>query len=148
VQLHDQLERRITDFPEQVWATADRQQLVDRNLGDQLQVEFTPRYVLNDYFALGAQYLFRRKAEDVYASTSFTAGATAIDSRTLGLETQATEQRIGWGVTFSALAAYDRGKARFPLEVQYFNSRTVAGSGGAVPKLSIHQVQVRYYPRR
>jgi hypothetical protein len=148
VQLPDQLERRITDVPEQVWAKADRQQLVDRNLGDQLQVEFTPRYVLNDYFALGAQYLFRRKAEDVYASTSFTAGATTIDSRTLGLETQATEQRIGWGITFSALAAYDRGKARLPLEVQYFNSRTVAGSGGAVPKLSIHQVQVRYYPRR
>ena len=42
----------------------------------------------------------------------------------------------------------ESGTAKLPLELQYFSSRTVAGSGGNVSKLSIHQVQIRYYPRR
>jgi hypothetical protein len=41
-----------------------------------------------------------------------------------------------------------RGTASLPIEMQYFNSRTVAGGGGNVPKLSIHQFQIRFYPRR
>ncbi len=148
LQLPDQLERRITATPEQVWATAASQQLVDRNLGDQIEIEFTPRYVFSDVFSAGVQYLFRSKAEDRYTGGGSGTTSVATDAGTLGLQTSAMEQRLGWGVTFSSLAAYDRGKAKLPVEVQYFNSRTVAGSGGLVSKLSIHQVQVRWYPRR
>jgi hypothetical protein len=75
------------------------------------------------------------------------AAPVTLNASTLAQETSGTEQRLGWGITFSSLAAHARGKAKFPIELQYFNSRTVAGSGGNVAKLSIHQVQIRFYPR-
>jgi hypothetical protein len=154
VQLPDQQVMRITDTPEQVFAPAWRQRTVDRNLGDQLQIEVTPRWVLNDFFSVGGQYLFRQKAEDKFTGTFVVppsetglAAPVTLNASTLGFETQATEQRIGFGLTFSSVAAHARHQAKFPIEVQYFNSRTIAGSGGNVAKLSIHQLQFRLYPR-
>lgn len=155
VQLADQQLRRITDRPDEVFAPAYRERLVSRDLGDQLELEFTPRWILSDFFSVGAQYLIRRKAEDTFVGTftvppteSGLAAPLSLDARTMRFETAATEQRVGFGLTFSSLAAHARGKASLPIEVQYFNSRTIAGSGGAVPRLSIHQLQVRLYPRR
>ncbi len=154
IQLPDQLVRRITDTPEQVWAPAYRERLVERNLGDQAEIELTPRYLLSDFISIGAQYLFRRKLQDQFSGTftvapseSGLAAPVTLDAATLDQQTAATEQRLGWGLTFSTVAAHARGKARFPVEFQYFNSRTVAGSGGLLEKVSIHQVQVRWYPR-
>ncbi len=154
VQMADQQTLRITDTPDQVFTPAYRQRTVDRTLGNQLQIEVTPRWVFNDFFSFGAQYLFRNKAEDQYSGTYTVTTAESglpspltLDARTLNTETAATEHRLGWGVTFSSVAAFARGKARLPIEVQYFNSRSIAGSGGNVQKLSIHQFQVRLYPR-
>ena len=154
LQLADKQELRITDAPNQVFAPSWRQRLVSRDLGDQLQIEVTPRWVLNDFFSVGAQYLFRSKGEDTFAGTftvppseSGLAAPVTLNASTLRYETAATEQRVGIGLTFSSVAAHARHKAKWPIEVQYFNSRTIAGSGGNVPKLSIHQLQVRLYPR-
>ncbi|MBC7841197.1 MAG: hypothetical protein H7099_02740 [Gemmatimonadaceae bacterium] len=154
LELPDQQVRRITDSPDQGFAAAWRERLVDRNIGDQLQIEVTPRWVLNEFFSVGAQYLFRRKAEDAFTGTytvssaeSGLPGAVTLDANTLRLETDATEQRVGLGLTFSTVAAHARRKAAFPIEVQFFLSRTLAGTGGAVPRLSIQQLQVRLYPR-
>ena len=154
VQLPDQQSLRITDTPEQAFAPKWRERLVDRNLGDVLEVELTPRWIISDFFSFGAQYLFRRKGEDTYSGTfevppteSGLPTAVTLDANTLAFETSGTEQRLGWGVTFSSVASRARGKAKFPIELQYFNSRTLTGSGGNVPKLSIHQVQIRLYPK-
>ncbi len=155
MQLADQELRRITDTPEQAFAPRWSERLVDRNLGDVIEISLTPRWMLSDFFSVGAQYLFRRKAEDTYQGTfqvlpaeSGLSAPVTLDAETLALETSGTEQRVGWGLTFSTFTAHARGKAKLPIELQYFNSRTVAGSGGNVAKLSIHQVQVRLYPRR
>ncbi len=154
VQMADQQTLRITDAPEQVFAPSYRQRIVNRTLGNQVQIEVTPRWVFNDFFSFGAQYLFRNKAEDqhtgTYTVTTAESGLPSpltLDAKTLNAETAATEHRLGWGVTFSSVAAYARGKARLPIEVQYFNSRSIAGTGGNVQKLSIHQFQIRLYPR-
>ncbi|HYW51184.1 MAG TPA: hypothetical protein VE861_11275, partial [Gemmatimonadaceae bacterium] len=154
VQLPDEQLRRITDSPEQVFAPQYRERLVNRNLGDQLEIEMTPRWIVSDFVSIGAQYLFRRKAEDVHegrfdvpVGESGLPAPITLDASTLNLETEAMEQRVGLGITFSTVAAHGRGRAKFPVEVQYMNSRTITGSGGAVPKLSVHQVQVRLYPR-
>ncbi len=154
VQMADQQAMRITDAPDQVFAPAYRERIVNRALGNQLQIEVTPRWVVNDFYSLGVQYLFRNKAEDKYSGTytvttaeSGLAAPLTLNASTLNAETAATEHRLGWGVTFSSVAAYARGKAQLPIEVQYFNSRSIAGSGGNVQKLSIHQFQVRLYPR-
>jgi hypothetical protein len=155
VQLADEQPLRITDEPDLVFAPAYRQRLVNRDLGDQLEIAVTPRWIISDFFSAGVQYLFRTKAEDTYSGT-FTVPASesgldsdlSLDASTLRAETAATEQRVGFGLTFSSVAAHARGKAKLPIEVQYFNSRTITGSGGNVPKLSIHQLQVRLYPKR
>ena len=154
MQLPDQLERRITDTPEQAWAPAYRQRLVDRNLGDVMEVEFTPRWVFSDNFAFAAQYLYRRKGQDRHTGTYTVSTAEsglgaliALDASSLDAQTGGTEQRIGWGVTFSTMASRARGRTKLPVEVQYFNSRTIAGSGGLVQKISMHQLQLRFYPR-
>lgn len=154
LEMPDQQVRRITDTPDQVFAPAWRQRLVDRNVGDQLQVEVTPRWVLNDFFSVGAQYLFRHKAEDSFTGTytvspaeSGLSAPVTLNANTLRYETDATEQRVGVGLTFSSVAAHARHKAAFPIEVQVFHSRTLTGTGGAVPRLSIQQLQVRLYPR-
>ena len=154
LELPDQQLRRITDSPDQVFAAAWRERLVDRNIGDQLQIELTPRWVFNDFFSIGAQYLFRHKVEDAFTGTytvspaeSGLPAAVTLDANTLRYETDAMEQRVGLGLTFSSVAAYARHKAAFPIEVQFFHSRTISGSGGAVPRLSIQQLQVRLYPR-
>jgi len=153
VQLADEQQLRITDRPEQVFAPAYRERLVNRNLGDQLELVFTPRFVLSDYFSVGAQYLFRHKAEDVFSGTytvspaeSGLPAALTLDASTLRFETAATEHRAGLGLSFSSVAAYSRGTAKFPVEIHYLNSRTIAGRGGAVAKLTIHEVQLRFYP--
>ncbi len=155
MQLPDEQSLRITDTPEQAFAPKWRERLVERNLGDVMEVEVTPRWIISDLFSFGAQYLFRRKAEDTYVGTfevppsdSGLPTAITLDASTLALETSGMEHRLGWGVTFSTVASHARGKAKFPVELQYFNSRTVTGSGGNVPKLSIHQVQMRFYPKR
>ena len=155
VQLPDEQALRITDTPEQAFAPKWRERLVERNLGDVIELQLTPRWIINDFLSFGAQYLFRRKGEDSYSGTfevppseSGLPAAVTLNANTLALETSGTEQRVGWGVTFSSVASHARGKAKLPIEVQYFNSRTVTGSGGNVPKLSIHQVQIRLYPKR
>ena len=154
IQLADEQTLRITDAPDQVFAPAWRQRIVQRDLGDQLELEVTPRWVLTDFFSIGAQYLFRNKPEDKFTGTftvapseSGLATPVTLNANTLSYETATTEQRIGVGLTFSTVAAHARGKANLPIEVQYFNSRTISGSGGNVPKLSIHQLQVRLYPK-
>jgi hypothetical protein len=154
LQLPDQQLFRITDQPDRALAPLYRQRTVDRNLGDQIEFEITPRWVINEYFSLGAQYFYRNKAEDQFTGT-FTASPAetglatplTLDASTLNQETSASEQRIGLGFVFSSVTSFARGKAKFPVEIQYFNSRTVTGAGGAVAKLSIHQVQVRVYGR-
>ncbi|MCC7053686.1 MAG: hypothetical protein IT355_10485 [Gemmatimonadaceae bacterium] len=154
MQLPDQPVRRITGTPEDVWAPAYRQQVVDRNLGDVLEVEFTPRWVVSDNFAFAAQYLFRHKGEDRHTGTYLVpvtlSGLDAplpLDASTLDAQTGGSEQRLGWGFTYSTMATRARGRTRLPIEVQYFNSRTVAGRGGLIQKISVHQFQLRFYPR-
>jgi hypothetical protein len=154
LQLPDELNRRITESPSQVFPARYRDRLVSRNLGDQIQIELTPRWTLSDFFSFGAQYVFRKKLSDAYAGTftvpvseSGLSAPLTLDAATLNLQSGATEQRFGWGLSFSTVAAHARGKAKLPLDIQYFNTRTLSGSGGIVPITIVHQIQVRMYPR-
>jgi hypothetical protein len=150
-QLPDEQFVRITDAPERVLAAAFRQRRVERDLGDFVELEITPRYVLSDYFALSAQYYYRSKSADRYTGTFTVDSATTgygevlLDAARLNQETTAREHRVGGGVSFSTLAAFQRGVGRIPLELTYYRSQTLRGSGGNVPKLFSDVLQVRVY---
>jgi len=69
-----------------------------------------------------------------------------LDASILGVGTEQTEQRVGFGATFSTLRAFDRARVDLPLEVQFFHYQSISGSG-YVPKRFSTQVQVRFYTR-
>jgi hypothetical protein len=57
------------------------------------------------------------------------------------------EQRAGFGISYSTLSAYGRGRARVPLEASYVHYETLSGSGVSVPKLKGDRVELRIYVR-
>ncbi len=155
VQLPDDQLVRITDQPERVLAPLYRQQTVRRDLGDFFELEATPRVVLTDWLLVAGQYYLRGKGEDRYTGTfvipaSVTGFADVpLNAATLNQETRAVEHRFGGGLSLSSLKPFTDGRFPVPLEVTYQFQQTVNGFGGGVPRLSLHQVQLRlYYARR
>jgi hypothetical protein len=150
VQMSDEKQFRIPGGARNPLAAEYREQTVTRDLGDYIELEAAPRYVYNDYFSLSAQWLYRRKGEDKYTGT-FTVtdpddNSVTLDASILGAGTDATEQRVGGGISYSTLRAFDRGRANIPLDVQLLHTQSISGSG-YTPKRFSTQVQVRYYTR-
>ena len=152
-QMADETEMRITEFPERRLAAAYRQHNVERNLGDISEVEINPRWVFNDYLSATAHYFYRLKRPDEYKGKFNVDSAVTgyaditLDAATLGKETLQEEHRLGGGMSFSTIAAFERGKAKLPMEITYFHFQTTRGNGGNVPTLYSDQIQVRIYAR-
>ena len=149
----DDQEMRIIDLPNQELAPLYRRQTVHRQLGAAFEFETTPRIVINDFFSLSGQYVYRHKAQDQYTGT-FTIPATVtgfapvnLDASTLDLETETWEHRAGGGVSFSNIYAFEQGQAKVPFEVTYLHWQTVKGSGGNQPKFFTDQIQLRLYAK-
>ena len=144
---------RIIDLPNEELAPLYRRQSVHRQLGSEFQFETAPRFVVNDYFAVAAWYMYRHKQQDDYSGT-FTIPAAVtgfsditIDASTLDLETEQREHRFGGGLSYSNLYAFEQGKAKVPFEVTYLHWQTMGGSGGNQPKFFTDQIQLRLYAR-
>ncbi|MBA3467018.1 MAG: hypothetical protein H0T21_06375 [Gemmatimonadaceae bacterium] len=152
-QLADNEFIRITDLPGRTLAPQYRRQKVERDLGNVFEFETTPRVVINQFFAVSGMYFFRRKSEDSYKGMyTIPAGETGftditLNAATLNLETEAREHRIGGGISFSNLYAFEQGKAKIPFEVTYLHWQTTGGSGGNQPKFFTDQIQLRLYSR-
>jgi hypothetical protein len=144
---------RILDLPNEELAPLYRRQTVHRQIGTMMEFETTPRLVVNDFFSLSAQYVYRHKAQDHYTGTftipAAVTGSTDIDldASTLDLETETKEHRVGGGISYSNLYAVEQGKAKLPFEVTYLHWQTVNGWGGNQAKYFTDQVQVRLYYR-
>jgi hypothetical protein len=133
---------RVPTMSTQVIVPYDTRTPVSRKLGNIIEIEATPRWVINDFLALSAQYLYRHKGQDEYTSND--ASSTA-DLSVLSEGTELTEQRVGGGISFSNLRAANEGKAHIPFEVTYLHFQTVSGSNGNVPKLFGDQIRIRLY---
>jgi hypothetical protein len=149
----DDQEMRITDLPSEVLPPLYRRQMVHRQLGAAFEFETTPRVVINDFFSISGQYVYRHKAQDHYTGT-FTVpaaitgfGDISLDASTLDLETETWEHRAGGGVSFSNLYSVEQGQASVPFEITYLHWQTVRGAGGNQPKFFTDQVQMRLYIR-
>jgi len=149
-QLVDQRTYRIPDVARNPFVMKYREQIVSRDLGSYMELEASPRWVYNDYLALSANYLYRRKGEDKYTGMFTTVDPTGqpitLDASILGVGTEQTEQRVGGGASFSTLRAYDQGRSRIPVEIQFSHWQSISGSGYS-PKQFTTQLQVRYYTR-
>jgi hypothetical protein len=150
LQLPDRQIMRITAAPGDPFPELFRRQEIERDLGDILSFDVTPRLTPNDAISFGATYRFTHKALDSYEgqfSVDDGAGGTVeLDASTLGLLTDYTEQRLGLGITYSSVAAWRRGGARWPIDVTLAHSRVFAGNN-ALPKLATTTLGMRYYHR-
>ena len=147
IQLPDETIARITDAPNQILPPAYRRQTVERDLGDIVELEATPRFGISRYFSVIGQYTFRRRGADDYTGQFTIPGSVTgigdvdLDASTLGLETESIEHRVGLGFTFSTLHAP---RTRWPIEIGYLHGVTVDGTGNAL-SVTRDVIQIRIY---
>lgn len=150
VQFSDQRLLRVPEEPGAIFPPAWSRQLVDRDLGDYLVIEASPRARLSDALSIHAHYFYRHDAADEYAGTFFVdsavtgTGDVTLDASVLGVRTSGRQHRIGGGISYSSVAAFERGTAPFPIEVSYQHFQTIGGDGG-VPKLTVDDVRLRIF---
>jgi hypothetical protein len=120
------------------------QVLLDRDLGDAIAAEFSPRLIVAPSAAVSASYAWYSKSEDLYAYRGSPPTGAPSDPSPLTAGTARSEQRISVAVTYSTMASYYAGRARLPLEVSYMMGRTIAGEGNS-PKQNIVSFMLRVY---
>jgi hypothetical protein len=152
-QLSDHLVTRIPDQTGQALIPSYAETTVGRTLGDAVQFEFDPRYIINSYFSITGAYLYYHKAADKYTGSltvdsSVTGVATeTLNASTLGIGTGGSYQRLGFGLTFSTLDAASRGRIHIPVDISYLHSTTFGGTGGYLPITTDDAVVIRLYLR-
>jgi hypothetical protein len=120
-----------------------------RKLGSAYELELTPRYQLGRYFAVGLQYRYHHGAQASYIGTTTTTvddQPVTLDASRLNSGTELTEQRVGFGIVYSAVDAYTRNKSRIPMEVTLEHYNVVSASGNR-PKDSQTMFSVRFFRR-
>lgn len=147
-QLPDREIARITG-PHQPFAAYWRRHEVDRDLGDVIDAEVTPRIALGSFFSLMAQYRVRRKAEDRHTGrfdvTDDLGEPVTLDAAVLDAETEQREDRVSIGLGYSTLTSVARKRARIPLELFLQYGESIRGSGGKTAKVSVGVMHVRAY---
>ncbi|MBV6522760.1 MAG: hypothetical protein MNPFHGCM_02910 [Gemmatimonadaceae bacterium] len=148
VQQADELPLRIPARPGDPFPAQYRRQSVQRNLGDAMSLEITPRYAPSEVLTIAASYRLWKKGADAYSGT-FTvpdlSGATVnLDASALNVTTDQQEQRAGVSVTYSSVQAWERRRARWPVEVALVRWQSLTGTN-AVTKFTTTALGVRYY---
>ena len=148
LQLPDREIVRITE-PHQPFAAFWRRHEVDRDLGDVIDAQVTPRIGLGSFFSLMGQYRVRRKAEDRHTGrfnvTDDLGAPVTLDAAILDEETGQREDRVSIGLGYSTLTSVARRRARIPLEIFLQYGESIRGSGGKTPRVSVGVMQVRVY---
>lgn len=119
-----------------------------RTLGSRLDVEVAPRMSIGQFFGVSGALLVRRWGRDQYNAGN--EEISAPNMSTMEVPTR-TMRAAAFGLSFSTLASYARGRSRFPAEVVYTHTRPLGASGGTVPAMSTDRLELRIYkgfPRR
>jgi hypothetical protein len=148
-QLEDRLMMRVA--PRTIaLAPFDTRFEVERDLGDIVELEIAPRFVLGRYVSVGARWAYRDKKLDRHeyaASEVFLPDGPRYPASVLDSATAYTEQELGVGFTYSTIAASARGLARLPVEITYQHVESLSADGGFLPKRTRDEVRVRLYLR-
>jgi hypothetical protein len=119
-----------------------------RSLGSRIEFELAPRLSIGQFFGFSTAYQLRRSGADRYTRVDQEATALAPED---GQTASRMMHAAAFGVSFSTLASYVRGRSRFPAEVIYSHAVALAGSGGTVPSAVTDRLELRIYtgfPRR
>jgi hypothetical protein len=122
--------------------------LLERDPGDYVVLNVTPRWRLDDAFSLGIGYNFYRRGTTRHSYVDPSDEARiGLAASVLDEETGVTATRISAGVTFSTLARHAQGHTRVPYTVTASFTRTFHGDGGNVPDLSAFNLSLKAYIR-
>lgn len=126
LQLSDRLVTRVRS-PGRPLSLPGQVVSVDRDPGDYLRARLAPRAVLNPFLSLGLEYRFWRKSADAYGTASGT------DVSALGLESEQTRHRLGFGAVYRpAPPEEDEASTSVP-ELGFVYQTAFSGSGGETP---------------
>lgn len=118
-----------------------------RSLGQRVEIEIAPRFMFGQFFGISGAYLLRRVGE-----AQLTPDATASSVPTPAQTTPSrTVQALSIGASFSSLASYMRGGAKWPLELLFSHTAPISASGGLQPIFSTDRLELKIYrkfPRR
>jgi hypothetical protein len=117
-----------------------------RTAGDLVGVDFTPRFLVADWMALEAHYGMEHFGPTTYDADIPCATCINADGAPF-LTTPSparTAQRLGFGIRYSTVDSYERGQARYPVELSFTHLETSSGDVG-LPKLTRDQIQMRLF---
>jgi hypothetical protein len=153
-QLSDNIVTRIPQAEGEVLDPLYSRTTVTRQLGNEFAVMVDPHYALNDYFAINTSYFFLHHFANKFAgvlnldSAQTGIGPLHLNAAVLGQNTEYTSQRIGFGFTFSDVAAAAlRKHIGLPLDITYEHDEVITATGGYVPKSFIDTIGMRVYFR-
>jgi len=138
---------RIPDTTAFGFPAAYRLQNVNRTRGKYLEAEWSPRLVLNDFFAVAGYYRYRRSERDAYSGsfsvTDLSGNTRTLDASALGVFSETQEHRAGLALSYSTIAGYAARRSAVPLELTLLLVRAVRGVG--VPAETQASLSVRWY---
>ena len=133
--------------PESFWPVAVFG-AADATAGAVAGLDLTPRFLIGNSFAIDGHYGFERTGATTYDRIA-APSTCMVCSTAASLSTSARNaQRVGFGVRYSTVDAWQRGQLSTPIEVSFTHLQTITGDAG-VAALQRDQVQVRlYFPVR
>ena len=114
-----------------------------RTAGSILSLDVTPRLLLGDSFAVDAHYGFERSGAATYDRRAVIVADVPV-SATVANTSARNAQRVGFGVRYSTVDTWLRGRATRPIEVSFTHLQTISGNDG-VARIARDQVQVRLF---
>jgi hypothetical protein len=121
-------DERITRLPDAVlspYLPLTRRVLAERTPGDRVHVELAPRWIFNDYLAVGTRYRFVHEAATSWREVAPANGAAALTATGQAM----TAHEASFGVTWSSIAAWQRGRSSRPIELSWERGFVFAGEG-------------------
>ncbi len=112
--------------------------------------EIAPRMMITHLLGINAMYDFRHVAANDYGGLTSAAGALAVTPVAMldGVTTApGTLQSAGFGITYSTVTEYDRGRAVLPIDITFTHLEALSGAA-RMPKSYRDQIQLRFYYRR
>lgn len=113
-------------------------------------VEIAPRLMITRLMGVNALYDVRHVAANDYGGLTTVPGGPPVTPVALvdGVTTApGTLQSAGFGITYSTVAEYDRGRAALPIDVTFTHLEALSGAA-RMPKAYRDQIQFRFYYRR
>ena len=127
-----------------------------RSLGHRIEIELAPRLMLGQFFGVSGAYLLRRVGSGQLKPQGtigvVDCGIVTTCPPIVSQTTAATTvHALSIGASFSSLASYMRGGAKWPLELLFSHTAPISASGGIQPIFSTDRLELKIYrkfPRR